>query len=110
MKFNFFAKKGRPTLIEQEVCKKILNLVKKEVVTESEIQDYINKNGTASSFEDLEFLHTYLTGEVPIEEYSNSSLYNDTKLTRLSNPLRPSKLRINKNTLAYAKYIYISIY
>ena len=79
MKFNFFAKKGRPTLIEQEVCKKILNLVKQEVVTESEIQDYINKNGTANSFEDLEFLHTYLTGEVPIEEYSNSSLYSDTK-------------------------------
>lgn len=77
MKFNFFTKKGRPTLIEKEVCKKIANLIKDEVVTESQIEDYVSQNGMASNFEELEILHAYLTGEVPLNDYSNSSLYND---------------------------------
>jgi len=77
MKFNFFIKKGRPTLIEKEVCKKIANLIKDEVITESQINDYVNQNGMASNFEELEILHAYLTGEVPLNNYSNSSLYND---------------------------------
>jgi hypothetical protein len=77
MKFNFFTKKGRPTLIEKEVCKKIANLIKDEVITESQIEDYVSQNGMASNFEELEVLHAYLTGEVPLDDYSNSSLYND---------------------------------
>ena len=77
MKFNFFTKKGRPTLIEKEVCKKIANLIKDEVITESQIEDYVSQNGMASNFEELEILHAYLTGEVPLDDYSNSSLYND---------------------------------
>lgn len=77
MKFNFFTKKGRPTLIEKEVCKKIANLIKDEVITESQIEDYVSQNGMASNFEELEILHAYLTGEVPLNDYSNSSLYND---------------------------------
>ena len=77
MKFNFFTKKGRPTLTEKEVCKKIANLIKDEVISESQIEDYVNQNGMASNFEELEILHAYLTGEVPLDDYSNSSLYND---------------------------------
>ena len=77
MKFNFFTKKGRPTLTEKEVCKKIANLIKDEVISESQIEDYVNQNGMASNFEELEVLHAYLTGEVPLDDYSNSSLYND---------------------------------
>lgn len=77
MKFNFFLKKGRPTLTEKEVCKKIANLIKDEVISESQIEDYVNQNGMASNFEELEILHAYLTGEVPLDDYSNSSLYND---------------------------------
>lgn len=77
MKFNFFLKKGRPTLTEKEVCKKIANLIKDEVISESQIEDYVSQNGMASNFEELEVLHAYLTGEVPLDDYSNSSLYND---------------------------------
>jgi hypothetical protein len=81
MKFNFFTKKGRPTLIEKEVCKKIANLIKDEVITESQIEDYVSQNGMANNFEELEILHAYLTGEVPLDDYSNSSLYNDEVTT-----------------------------
>jgi hypothetical protein len=77
MKFNFFTKKGRPTSIEKEVCKKIANLIKDEVITESQIEDYVMRNGMASNFEELEVLHAYFTGEVPLNDYSNSSLYSD---------------------------------
>lgn len=77
MKFNFFTKKGRPTSVEKEVCKKIANLVKDEVITESQIEDYVMRNGMASNFEELEVLHAYFTGEVPLDDYSNSSLYSD---------------------------------
>lgn len=77
MKFNFFTKKGRPTSIEKEVCKKIANLIKDEVIAESQIDDYVVQNGMANNFEELEILHAYLTGEVPLSDYSSSSLYND---------------------------------
>jgi len=81
MKFNFFTKKGRPTSVEKEVCKKIANLIKDGVISESQIEDYVNQQGMASNFEELELLHTYLTGEVPLEEYSSTSLYNDSDET-----------------------------
>lgn len=77
MKFNFFTKKGRPTSIEKEVCKKIANLIKDGVINETQIEDYVSQNGMASNFDELEVLHVYLTGEVPLDDYSNSSLYTD---------------------------------
>ena len=82
MKFNFFAKKGRPTSIEKEVCVKITNLIKDKVITESQIEEYVSQNGMSTNFEELDTLHDYLTGKVPFDDYSNSSTYNDSNNTQ----------------------------
>lgn len=87
MKFNFFVKKGRPTLVEKEVCSKISNLLKEGVITDSQINEYISENGITSSFEELEVLYAHLTGEVPLDDLSSTSIYNDYNDEKINNDL-----------------------
>ena len=64
-KYPFFAKKGRPSASEREICRKINNLVYKDEISKQDISDYVQTNGVPETQEELEILYSFMTGEEP---------------------------------------------
>ena len=55
-KYPFFAKKGRPSGVEREVCKKINDVINSSEISKSDIDDFTRNNGVPETQEDLETL------------------------------------------------------
>jgi hypothetical protein len=64
-KYPFFGKRGRPSLKEVEVCKKINELITSKQVKLSEVEQIISAEGTPVNEEELQTLYSFLTGENP---------------------------------------------
>lgn len=63
MKYPFFGKKGRPSSKEQEICRKINQMINSGAISESEIEEITSMNGIPENEEDLEALYNVLTGD-----------------------------------------------
>jgi hypothetical protein len=71
-KYPFFAKKGRPSGVEREVCRKINDLINSSEISKSDIDNFTKNNGVPETQEDLETLYLMLTGEEVAPSNSNS--------------------------------------
>jgi len=78
-KYPFFAKKGRPSSAEREVCTKINKLINSGAISENEINEFISTSGTPETQEELETLYALLTGEeaIPVQQNQNNQQYQD---------------------------------
>jgi len=76
-KYPFFAKKGRPSSAEREVCRKINKLIDSGSITESDINDYVGTNGVPETQNELETLYSLLTGEEAIAQPKKTTNYSD---------------------------------
>jgi hypothetical protein len=65
-KYPFFGKKGRPTKVEVEICKKINSLLDAGKLKLSDISEIIETNGVPMNETELETLYSLATGEEPI--------------------------------------------
>ena len=62
-KYPFFAKKGRPSGSERDVCRKINNMINSGDISKGDIDDFTVNNGVPETQEELETLYSMLTGE-----------------------------------------------
>ena len=78
-KYPFFAKKGRPSDAERQLCKKINNKINSGVISQKEIDEFIKSNGSPETQDDLETLYSLITGEDAVEKnvQSNNDDYDD---------------------------------
>lgn len=104
-KYPFFAKKGRPSSNEREICRKINQLINGGQISESEVQELTRTNGVPETEEELEILYNLLTGEdskgvsqtnddvqdVDYEDYSD----NDIKQSSMNNNNSSGGLKSN---------------
>lgn len=65
-KYPYFGKKGRPSKVERDICKKINDLVDNGTIDSSELESFVNKNGQAMTQDELENLYSFMTGETPL--------------------------------------------
>jgi hypothetical protein len=75
-KYPFFAKKGRPSSAEREVCRKINKLVDSGSISENDINEFVSTNGVPETQDELETLYSLLTGEEAIKQPQNTSKYS----------------------------------
>lgn len=64
-KYPYFAKKGRPSKKEVELCNKINHYINSGEITEDEINAIIETDGSPTNYDELQDFYSYLTGEVP---------------------------------------------
>jgi len=73
-KYPFFDKKGRPSKVEADICKKINTLINSGQIQQSEVDDITADDGYPTNADELETLYSYLSGESPTgQSGSNNS-------------------------------------
>lgn len=75
-KYPFFAKKGRPSSVEREVCRKINKLIDSGSISENDINEFVTTNGVPETQDELETLYSLLTGEEAIEQPKKTNNYS----------------------------------
>ena len=81
-KYPFFGKKGRPSAVEQEICRKVNNLIESGEIKQSKIDSFIKTNGVPETEEALNTFYETVVGEPlnpnkVVRNQSQSDSYED---------------------------------
>lgn len=95
-KYPFFDKKGRPSKVEADLCKKINTLLNSGEIEQSEIDNIIDTDGYPTNAEELDILYSYLSGESG-DEQTNSVNQTKTEYVEPSKDIDDNELQSDVN-------------